>query len=640
MACLWLQAPSGTESEEAPAAVGESSFGRRMIVAAAVGSFVEAQVIDMRKKEFPIAVENFASMIRKGCYYVDKTPFIETLMEDACKVQLMTRPRRFGKTLFLDMLKNFLQIDFNQPGSADGNAALFAGLKIAEKTDFCRRFMGQWPVISLSLKGVEGKTYAVAYRRLAEKLSKVAALYDFLRDSPRLTPQEKEAFSRCLSADYLRDLSHEDDCTDFLKNLTIWLSKHFGRQVVLLIDEYDVPLAKAARFGYYDDMLDLVRAFLGGVLKEDPQAEVGALDYVLKAVLTGCLRVSKESIFTDVNNFDVNTVCSQDRRLNQAIGFGTEEVRAMLTYYGLEARLDDVRTWYDGYRFAGEEIYCPWDVINFSKQAVSSKNPLQYQPENFWENTSSNSVIEEFLEFLTSEDAGRMQTLVDGGTVDLSINDKLTYGDFAQHNSDDFWTLLLFTGYLTVVERLAGSNAYRVKIPNAEVRDTFEKKVRLVYSKANRRYARHGEALAAAFLSGDAAAVRKTLLPLLRRYVSVRDGATKAPPENYYHGFLLAMLVCAGDKADNLRSNREGGAGFPDLVFNSDDLDVGVVIEVKCCDTPAAMPPAAEAGLAQIKEKRYAEAFDGLQCRKIYGFAVAFCQKLCVVASEALSAAA
>ena len=594
--------------------------------------------MDMRKKELPIAVENFSSMIFKGCYYVDKTPFIQTIMEDESRVQLITRPRRFGKTLFMDTLKNFLQIDFEHPGTADANAALFAGLKIADRTDFCRRFMGQWPVISLSLKGVEGKTYEAAYYRLAEKLTKVAAMYRFLLDSPRLTDLEKEAFRSYLSVAYLGDLSHEKECKNFLNNLTIWLSRHFERQVVLLIDEYDVPLAKAARFGYYDDMLEFVRAFLGSVLKEDPQAEVGAVDYLRKAVLTGCLRVSKESIFTDVNNFDVNTVCSQDRGLNRAIGFVSQEVLAMLAYYGLEARAADVKRWYDGYRFAGEEIYCPWDVINFCKQAIRSEDSQRYQPENFWENTSGNDVIEEFLEFLTPKDAERMQTLVDGGAVDLSINDKLTYGDFAQHHSDDFWTLLLFTGYLTVVERLAGSNVYRVRIPNEEVRDTFQKKVRLVYSRANRQYARRGEALAEAFLSGEADAVRKTLMPLLRRYVSVRDEATKALPENYYHGFLLAMLVCAGEKADNLRSNQEGGAGFPDLVFNSEDLDVGVVIEVKCCDAPEAMPRAAEAGLAQIKSKRYVEALDGLQCERCYGFAVAFCKKLCVVKAEALAA--
>lgn len=588
-------------------------------------------------KTLPIAIENFSDMIRKDCYYVDKTSFIKTVMEAGCKVQLITRPRRFGKTLFMETLKSFLQIHFQKPGSTEHNASLFEGLKVSECPEFCRKYLGQYPVIFLSLKGVEGRDYAVAYRQFAEKLSMTAAPYAFLQNSPRLSDEEKTTLGNYLSKRYMKDLAHEDDCKSFLKDMTAWLSKHFERQVVVLIDEYDVPLAKAAQFGYYTDMLSLVRAFLGGVLKEDPQPEADASAYLRKAVLTGCLRVSKESVFTDVNNFDVNTVCSDDRTLNEAVGFNTEEVSNLLAYYGLSSRLSDVKHWYDGYRLAGSEIYCPWDVINFADKAIRSGNPASFPPGNYWEGTSGNDVIEEFLGFLTADDADKMQTLVDGGSVPVTVNEKLTYRDFADHRSDDFWSLLLFTGYLTVTESAEVAGTYRVKIPNEEIRNTFDRKIKSVYSKSNRQYARYGERLAEAFLSGDADAVRKVLMPLLRRYVSVRDEATKAPPENYYHGFLSAMLVCAGDRVANLHSNAEAGNGFADLVFTSEDLTIGAVIELKRCAKPEDMPRAAQDGLEQIQAKNYVQVFDPYQCAHCYGFSIAFSKKLCIVKAEQLS---
>lgn len=281
------------------------------------------------KKKLAVGGENFPNMIRNHCYYVDKTGFIRTVMESESRVLLVTRPRRFGKTLFIDTLKSFLQIDFVNPGAATKNAALFSGLAVMQQRDFCAAFMGQYPVISISLKGVEGANYEKAYRRLAGKLSEVAKQYEFLLQSPGLDASDKAKFRRYLNVDELRELSREDDCKDFLKNLTTWLFKHFERQVVLLVDEYDVPLAKAAQFGYYQEMLEMVRSFLGNILKEDPKAESDASTYLLKAMLTGCLRVSKESIFTDVNNFDINTVYSCDMTLSEMIGFTPNEVETL-----------------------------------------------------------------------------------------------------------------------------------------------------------------------------------------------------------------------------------------------------------------------------------------------------------------------
>ena len=589
------------------------------------------------KKKLAVGVENFPDLIRKDGYYVDKTEFIRTVMESRSKVLLITRPRRFGKTLFMDTLKNFLQLDWKYPKETTRHRALFAGMKILREEAFCQCHMGQYPVISLSLKDIEGKDYAESYALFADILEDKAKPYRFLLKSPRLDELDKTTLRNYLTDGYLKNPAHEGAAKSFLKNLTVFLSKHFESQVVLLIDEYDVPLDKAAQFGYYSNMLKLIRSFLGQILKELPQDEFDASAYVAKAVLTGCLRVSKESIFTDINNFDVNTVCSDDRTLSEVIGFNTDEVQALLAYYGLSDRFENVKQWYDGYRFSDSEIYCPWDVINFCDKALKSPNPAVFPPGNYWEGTSENKVITDFLGFLSQEDAARMQTLVDGGTVDITTNEKLTYGDLAEHHSEDFWTLLLFTGYLTVAERLSTSNAYRVRIPNIEIRDTFEKKVRAQYSTKNRQYARYGQDLAAALLSGDADAVRRILLPLLKRYVSVRDEATKAPPENYYHGFLSAMLICAGDTITELQSNAEAGSGYADLVLTSPDMDTGVVIEVKRCSRPEIMAREAQAALDQIRAKRYAEVFEGYQCPTCYGFGIAFSKKLCVVKVERLT---
>lgn len=585
------------------------------------------------KKELPLAIENFSDLIRKNCYYVDKTPFIKVIMEAANKVQLITRPRRFGKTIFVDTLKSFLQTDFEKPGNQEHHRDLFSHLQIAQDNEFCRQFMGQYPVISVSLKDVEGKNYLVAYRQFAEKLSSTAREYDFLKESPRLSSWDKAKFEQYLDENYLVDPAHEDDCKNFLKNMTAWLSKHFDRQVVLLIDEYDVPLAKAAKFGYYDDMLELVRAFLGKILKEDPKAAFDASAYLLKAVLTGCLRVSKESIFTGINNPTINTVCSEDKTLNEAIGFSGGEVHAFLTYYGLEGRYEDVKRWYDGYRFADSEIYCPWDVINFCDQALRSKKPDLYQPENYWEGSGGNDVIEEFLGFLSAEDADMMQMLVDGGEVDLTINDKLTYSDFAQHESRDFWTLLLYSGYLTVVKRLAPLNTYRVKIPNEEIRDSFINKVKSRYSKSNQEFVAYGRDFAKAALEGDSDAMTDVLVPLLENYVSVRDTATKAPAENYYHGFLVGLLSCAGSYAKDLRSNAEAGDGYSDILFTcgAGSKRVGVVIEIKRSERPEDMYDSADEALKQIEVKHYTAYLDRLRCGRQYVYGIAFCRKDCAV---------
>ena len=585
-------------------------------------------------KPLPLGQQSFADLITGNNYYVDKTPFIKAVMEYDAQVLLITRPRRFGKTLFMDTLRHFLAIDPVNPGNSDASARLFTGLRILEEKAFCDAWMGQHPVISLSLKDVSGGSFELAYKKFANLLCALADQHAFLLESPKLSQRQKTLLARYIDPDYLRNPNNQDQAESFLKELSSMMATHYGRKVILLIDEYDVPLAKASARGYYDKMVDVIRNFLCEALKTYPATEA----FLLKGILTGCLRVSKESIFTGLNNPAVNTVASESDALSEAIGFTESEVRNLLSYYKLDSRFDVVKAWYDGYRFNQSDIYCPWDVINFCTESLDSRNPLEYCPRNYWANSSSNEIIEEFLSFLTADDAARMQTLIDGGSVELAVNDSLTYSDFANHNSDDFWTLLLFTGYLTAVERLSGVNSYRVRIPNEEIRLTFESKVRAFYSRKNEQYAKYGEKLAGAFLSGDADAVRSILVPLLRRYVSVRDEATSAPQENYYHGFLLAMLICAGDKAANLRSNMEAGIGFPDLVFTSEVLDVGVVIEVKRCNKPEEMSKVAQTGLDQVRQQRYVQAFDGYQCSRCFGFGIAFCKKFCAVKVEELNA--
>lgn len=586
-------------------------------------------------QRLPVGVQDFQKIIRTDCYYVDKTRFIKSVMTEDSDVLMITRPRRFGKTLFMDTLARFLRFDEGRRNTtAAAPQELFAGLEIARDQAFCNEYMGQFPVVFFSLKSVYGDDFTEAYENFAQEVLHVCEPYRYLIDSEKLTESDKQYLRRLLSLDYLEDLRHKATAQKCLKILVSCLSRHHERPVVLLIDEYDVPLAKAAAKGYYDEMIGVVRPLLENGLKSDPDTDEA---YLRKAVLTGCLRVGKESIFTGLNNPGINTVYSEDRTLCEAIGFTADEVQAMLAHYGLAERFEAVRRWYDGYRFYRSDIYCPWDVVNFCSKALASDDPNTYEPKNYWLGTSGNDVIEEFLDFLTDEDTARMQTLVDGGTVEITVNDKLNYNDFAHHNPQDFWTLLLFTGYLTAVEPVVGRlDTYRVRIPNEGILDAFKKNIEAHFSETNRQYAEVGQRLAAAVFGGDAEAVKAVLAPLLRRYVSVRDAATKAPAENYYHGFLSAMLACAGDAVVNFHSNAEAGDGFADLVFTSADQTIGVVVEIKRCEKRQAMPEATSAAVQQIKERHYVEGLDGYGCRKVWAYGVAFCGKSCLVSCERL----
>jgi hypothetical protein len=378
-------------------------------------------------------------------------------------------------------------------------------------------------------------------------------------------------------------------------------------------------------------MVSIIRGFLSTALKPDSTSAL----YLEKVVLTGCLRVSKESLFTGFNNPTINTVCSDDSTLSEAIGFTPSEVEALIRYYGLEANSENIRQWYDGYRFADSEMYCPWDLVNFCSDATRQKNPQTFVPKNYWINTSGNNCLDEFLGFLSGEDTEKMQTLLDGGTIDVAVNEQMNYEDFKQHNSQDFWTLLLFTGYLTIAERLPqSSTSFRLRIPNEEVRQTFRAKVLSRFSKENSAFVNSGKEIAQALLTGRTQVFRTRLTELLQNYVSVRDSATKALAENFYHGFLSAVFVSAGGVIQNFHSNVEAGNGYVDILFTSADESIGVIIEIKHCKKREESIDLAKAALSQIKEKGYEQYFKGYPCEKIQAYGLVFFGKNCNVVMQ------
>jgi hypothetical protein len=577
----------------------------------------------------PIGAFSFEEIREKDRYYVDKTPFIKTALESSASVLLITRPRRFGKSLFMDAMYRFLEVDFDDPGSSRKNAELFSELKILEDKKFCDANMGQYPVLFITLKDVKDNNFIDAYKTFAEMISGKAREFEFLKRSPRLNEDEKETFAKYTKDGFLGQIENKAHMKAFLKNMILYLGKHFQRKVIVLIDEYDVPLAKAAKHGYYDEMIPIIQGFLGQALKP----ESACSKYLQKSVLTGCLRVSKESIFTDFNNPDVNTVCSDSPALSDVMGFTAAEVKELLSYYGLEHCFESVKYWYDGYQFAGKDIYCPWDVIKFTADAIELPKTAENRLKNYWINTSGNDVIDEFLGFLTGEDAEKMQALVDGGAIEVEVNEALNYGDFKNHKAEDFWTLLLFTGYLTIAERLPeGASCFKLKIPNEEIRDTFVRKVKNRFSSENADFSQRGNAIARALLTGDTRDFYLKLTELLQGYVSIRDTATKSPAENFYHGFLSAIFTSA-TVIKNFQSNAEAGNGYADILFVSQDKSVGVVIEIKRCEKEADSADLCQKALDQIAEKGYENYFPrhGITCKEIYAYGLVFFGKDCNV---------
>ena len=474
-------------------------------------------------KSIGIGAELFHELIESNSYYVDKTPFIRTVFkENTSKVMLITRPRRFGKTLTMSTFYDFLSLNIDNPGDVSLQEKWFKDTKIFDDKEFCSEYMGKFPVIFISLKSISGDDFISAYGRFASVIYDMYTQFRYLAVSNKLSSDEIEEYKLYLNKSYLREPKNNDAVKDSLSTLLRLLNKHHGIKPILLIDEYDVPIAKAAHNGYYREMIDIISPFLSNALKTN--MDLG------RAVLTGCLRAAKESIFTGLNNLQICSILDPGKKdISQGIGFTREEVQEVLTYYGLSDYYEEVRNNYDGYHFGTSHMYCPWDVMNFCNDnyEMLSENRNLIRAGNYWINTSGNDVIEEFMDFIEPEDVDLMQDLLDGKSITAEVRTALCYGDLQNHDINDFWTLLLYTGYLTFEPQSHNpeSDEYNLNIPNEEIRKCFKSKI-LNYFKKNSVMKSSTAELVKGLFEGDAEKVQDNLNTLLGKYVSIRDFAT------------------------------------------------------------------------------------------------------------------
>ena len=581
------------------------------------------------RKGIAAGTDDYSKVIYDKCYFVDKTSLIKDVFaQNKSEVLLISRPRRFGKTLTMSMFYHFLSINHNKPEDLSSHVELFKDTKIFADQEFCQQYMGHYPVIFLSLKSVEGINFETAYQKLAEVIyGLVDSQFRFLLQSNKLSDGNKRDLQYLLDLDNLEKVSSSVKLQFSLQKLTQFLYQHYGKKAIVLIDEYDVPLAKASVRGYYNQMVDVIRGMLGNVLKTNI--------YLEKAVLTGCLRVSKESIFTGLNNISVNTVFSRDVELATGVGFTKDETIDMLDYYGLSSFNNIVKEWYDGYNFANHEMFCAWDVVKFCAEAIRLENCQDMIPQNYWINTSSNDLIYQFLGYLTEQDAVDMQTLVDGGTISKKIRETLNYEDLKQHESDDFWSMLLYTGYLTVAGHSnfdVASSELNLRIPNKSIRNCFKEKIQDYFTKAPPQVQKAAKILQSVF-NADAEQLRLAINDALAKFISFRDVSTSAPKEYYYHGFLNGVFSTQTEHLMNYVSNPEAGNGYADIIFLSKDSLLGVVLELKYTADGNELVPTAKVALKQIEEKRYVEVFkkNGIT-EKVHAFGISFNHKSCFAA--------
>ena len=559
---------------------------------------------DVRKK-LPVGIENFEEIFKESFYYIDKTDMIKDLLNNWGKVNLFTRPRRFGKSLNMSMLKNFFEI-----GS---DPSLFEDLKIAEETALCQEYMGRFPVISISLKGIGAGNYQTARNLIVKIINEEARRLQFLMDSRNLSGRDKELFTQLMEKDMT------DETLMFsLREFSELLYKHYGKKVIILIDEYDVPLAKANEQGYYDEMIFLIRNMFEQALKTN--------EYLYFAVLTGCLRVAKESIFTGLNNLKVLSVTSV--RFDEYFGFTDDEVQEMLTYYGLSEKYQTVKDWYDGYRFGSVEVYCPWDVINYCDDLLD--NP-EAEPKNYWSNTSSNDVVRHFIGTLDAGGTKReMEALIAGESVTKEIHEELTYNNLYD-SMENIWSVLFMTGYLTYRGNPSGGS-YPLVIPNMEIRNIYRDQIMEMFVKNVAGDGTYFRSFCDALKSGDAPEVEKLFSGYLQRTVSIRDTFVRKPTkENFYHGILLGIL---GYKTDwYVRSNRESGDGFSDISIEIEDEGIGIIIEVKYAEK-SRMEAVCREALRQMESTGYAEQLKEDDCNTILKYGIACWKKQCRVMVE------
>ena len=616
----------------------------------------------MSNKQFlalPVTGDTFAEVREKNRYYVDKTPYLkqvfsedeavdENSLIDGTTVLLLTRPRRFGKTMLMNMFESFLNINYEKPGDTSIQDKFFKGTKILEDQKFCKKYMGQFPVISITLKDVLGDDFESAYLKLAEVVSAKANEFSFLKESPYLNEMEKAKFNLLCDEIYLKKADKQaiSYVTSAIKSLSLMLYKHFNKQVYILIDEYDVPLAKAHAKGFHEKMVNLMSSFLG-FLKDPQKDPLKKTSIISKVVLTGCLKVAKNSIFTGVNNLYVNTVADQETEYTGIIGFTKDETQKILKDYELDDFSQAVKNYYDGYKFYDKEMFCPWDVISFIRKNFNFKqtgNTDDIKPGNYWDKSSSDSALGEYLGYLTDNDNQKMQNLVNGKSISFQLNDSMNYDTLSEHKSDDFWSLLLHTGYLTVdwvqtqKEELAKENNKDifVRIPNLEILECFENNILDRFGKI---LSKDNLALniANALLEGKVDYVQDKLGPLLRSFVSVRDTATKAPHENYYHGFLNGIFTNCKDNLGEYHSNYESGDGYPDILFKDIDCRKVAIIEIKSASVGSDLVTLSETALSQIEEKNYSEPFmSNRMIQGIYAYGIAFAGKNCAFSVKKL----
>ena len=562
--------------------------------------------------KLPVGIENFEEIRKLGFYYIDKTRLIEQLLQGWGKVTLFTRPRRFGKTLNMSMLKSFFEIGMDK--------SLFDGLYISGNKVLCDEHMGKYPVIFLSFKGVDGLDFITARRMLCAILKDELDRHYYLKTSDVLTDEDRILFTKMLHG-------QDDNIEDSIRMLSKLLYKHYGQKVVILVDEYDVPLDKAFQNGYYKEMVSLIRGLFGQALKTN--------EFLQFAVLTGCLRVSKESIFTGLNNFEINSIVDIDH--DEQFGFTDDEVMKLLLDYDRSERYPDVKVWYDGYHFGNADIYCPWDVINFAKKLVSDPSA---RPSAFWINSSGNDMVKRFVDKADQTTRDEIEKLVAGGFVEKQLRLDLTY-DEIDNTIDNLWSVLFTTGYLTTAGEVrlpdSESYAYKLVIPNKEVREVFVLQIQEWFKAVVAKDDDTMKLLSRAILDKDEKQIARQLNIVMSRMISILD--TKASDdmkENFYHGLLLGLLR-GSNPGWLIKSNRESGDGFSDILIKPEDPDAGIVIEVKYAKEMISLDAACEAAMAQIKEKRYDEALrDEGRC-DILAYGIAFCRKRCRVVGEKIN---
>ena len=588
-------------------------------------------------KQIGIGTEFFHKLIEENKYYVDKTMLLRTVFQDnGAEVLLITRPRRFGKTLTMSTFHDFLAINPDNPEDLSRQELWFKDTAIFSDKEFCRKYMGRFPVIFISLKSVYGSDFDKAYRNLASTVFSMLSSFEYLSESTKLKPKDLLIFNRMYDEDFLYDPQNENTLVFSLQKLCRLLWLHHGVKPVVLIDEYDVPIAKAAERGYYREMVDVIGLFLGNALKTN--------NYLGRGILTGCLRPAKESIFTGLNNFqNCSILDSENDELSQGFGFTEEEANEVLSYYGLDEYRDEVKNNYDGYNFGTVHMYCPWDIMNFCNDnyRITDHTDKKISPKNYWINTSGNAAIEDFMGYIKSTDVDKMQDLLDGKSITASVKESLCYGDLKNHDPDDFWTLLLYTGYLTFdpAEIVENSNEtlYRLYIPNQEIRKCFESKI-LDFFRNNPAMKNHTEDLIRSMFAGDAEQVENHLNRLLEKYVSIRDFTTNAPKENYYHGFMNGLLINGCSLIREQKSNFESGNGYIDLILLSSSRSSIIILELKRTDDEVAdSRKITREAIKQIINTRYADAYmENETITSIYAYGICFYKKHSSVAVQKL----